>query len=78
MAFYNPEADFSFIKSLEENLIQNENRKIIKLPYHINDVEFSNAILNAWNEYHENTKNDIKDADKKVIQNQYTNTNTNR
>ncbi len=47
-AFYDPDADEAFISSLEKT-ITNKNISIIKLPYHINDKEFSTAIVEFYN-----------------------------
>lgn len=48
--FYDPEADAVLFEELESRLDQNETRTIIRLPYHINDVEFSRALVA---EYHQ-------------------------
>lgn len=40
-AFWDPEADAALFDSLETTLDQTEDRRIVSLPYHINDAEFS-------------------------------------
>ena len=50
MPFYSPEADEAPFKALEETVHQTENRKIIRLPYHINDREFAEALKKNFDE----------------------------
>lgn len=50
MPFYSPEADEALFKALEETVHQTENRKIIRLPYHINDKEFAQALKKNFDE----------------------------
>ena len=50
MPFYSPEADEALFKALEETVRQTENRKIIRLPYHINDKEFAQALKKNFDE----------------------------
>ncbi len=45
-AFYDQEADAQFIKTLENTV--NKNVTLIKLPYHINDPEFSKALADNY------------------------------
>lgn len=45
-AFYNEEADAAFIQSLEKTV--GDNVTVIKLPYHINDPEFSAALAENY------------------------------
>ena len=47
--FHDPEADQAFIRSLEAT-ITNPDITIVKLPYHINDKEFSAAVAEHYNE----------------------------
>ncbi len=47
-AFYDPDADLAFIEALEKTVQQTSHRKIIKLPYHINDAEFSQAVVTEF------------------------------
>lgn len=51
-AFYDPEADAAFISALEDTLT-NQKVEIIKLPYHINDPEFSEILANNYYELSE-------------------------
>lgn len=50
MPFYSPEADEALFKTLEETVHQTEDRKIIRLPYHINDKEFAEALKKNFDE----------------------------
>ena len=50
MPFYSPEADEALFTALEETVHQTENRKIIRLPYHINDKEFAEALKKNFDE----------------------------
>ena len=45
--FHDPEADQTLFDALEESIQQTEVRKIVRTPHHINDPEFSRALLNA-------------------------------
>ncbi len=46
--FWSPEADQAFITTLESALLQNDQRKIIYLPYNINDPLFAEAAVAAF------------------------------
>jgi uncharacterized protein (UPF0261 family) len=48
--FYDPEADGALFAALESTLKQTARRKLVRLPYHINDVEFSAALVAAFRE----------------------------
>ncbi|AER67410.1 Uncharacterized conserved protein UCP033271 [Thermovirga lienii DSM 17291] len=50
MPFYDPEADEALFKAIEENVVQTPNRKVIRLPYHINDPEFAQALVDNFKE----------------------------
>ena len=50
MPFYSPEADQALFEALEETVHQTEKRKIIRLPYHINDKEFAEALKKNFDE----------------------------
>ena len=43
--FWNPESDQALFQTLEETLIPTPDRKLIKLPMHINDPEFARAAV---------------------------------
>ena len=45
--FYDAEADRALFAEIERLVIQGPNRKVIRLPHHINDPEFSAAIAAA-------------------------------
>ena len=48
-AFYDSEADAALFEALEQNVIQTNKRKLIKLNYNINDSEFSRALVEQFN-----------------------------
>ncbi|MBF0530929.1 MAG: Tm-1-like ATP-binding domain-containing protein [Deltaproteobacteria bacterium] len=50
MPFHDPEADAALFAALEEALIQTDRRRLIKLPYHINDPGFSKALADNFKE----------------------------
>jgi uncharacterized protein (UPF0261 family) len=43
--FHDPEADAALFDAIEARLAVTENRRLIRLPYHINDPEFSAALV---------------------------------
>jgi uncharacterized protein (UPF0261 family) len=43
--FHDPEADAALFMALERSLRQTEKRRLIRLPHHINDPEFSAALV---------------------------------
>lgn len=57
MAFYDPAADAAFTEALEKT-VSNPNMTIIKLAYHINDVEFSAALADNYNELSKEFQNE--------------------
>ena len=48
MPFYNPAINKIFIEELERLFIPTKNKIIIKADYHINDIQFSNLVLQYW------------------------------
>lgn len=48
--FHDPEADKALFDALEANVIQNDNRKLVKLEHNINDPEFSAAVVQYFKE----------------------------
>jgi uncharacterized protein (UPF0261 family) len=46
--FYDPEANQALFKTIETNVIQNETRKVIRVPFNINDPEFGDTILDTF------------------------------
>lgn len=45
MPFYDPEADKALFDAIEENFNQTDSRRLLKLPYHINDKEFADELV---------------------------------
>lgn len=48
--FYDPEADQALFSELEASIHQTNQRQIRRLPYHINDEAFANALVTAYHE----------------------------
>lgn len=48
--FWDPKADATLFKALQDNLVQTDNRKLISSPYHINDPQFAEVVLKQWRE----------------------------
>lgn len=46
--FHAPEINQIVFDILERDFQQTANKRLIKLPYHINDVEFANAVINSF------------------------------
>ena len=44
-AFFDPEADAALFDALQQNLRETPDRRLIRLPLHINDVAFSDALV---------------------------------
>jgi uncharacterized protein (UPF0261 family) len=49
-AFHDPEADAALFDALGRTVQQNDKRKIVRLPHHINDPEFSAALVANFRE----------------------------
>jgi uncharacterized protein (UPF0261 family) len=49
-AFHDPEADAALFDALEQNIHQTPNRRLQRLPHHINDPEFSAALVRSFRE----------------------------
>ena len=47
-AFFDPEADTCLFEAIEKTVRQTERRKILRLPYHINDPEFAEALVKSF------------------------------
>ena len=47
MPFWNPEAREALYETLEENFVNSDSRQIIRVPHHINDAEFTTAVITA-------------------------------
>jgi uncharacterized protein (UPF0261 family) len=50
MPFHDPEADAALFAAFEETFEESENRKLVKLDYHINDPEFAEALVQAFHD----------------------------
>jgi uncharacterized protein (UPF0261 family) len=50
MPFYDPEADEALFAALEATVEQNENRKLLRVPYNVNDPEFVAALVESFRE----------------------------
>ncbi len=46
--FYDPEADKALFSEIEKTVEQTEKRKVIRVPYNVNDAEFSEALVSAF------------------------------
>jgi uncharacterized protein (UPF0261 family) len=49
-AFHDPEADAALFDTLESELRQTKDRRLVRLPLHINDPDFADALVAAWQE----------------------------
>jgi uncharacterized protein (UPF0261 family) len=49
-AFWDPEADEALFATLEAEVRQTDRRRVERLPHHINDPEFADALVDAWRE----------------------------
>ena len=50
MPFHDPDADAALFEALERTVVQTETRRLIRLPHHINDADFAQALVESWNE----------------------------
>ena len=48
--FHDPKADAELFSAIERTLTQTDNRKLIKLPYNVNDPEFADALVENFRE----------------------------
>jgi uncharacterized protein (UPF0261 family)/ABC-type branched-subunit amino acid transport system ATPase component len=48
--FHDPEANRALFSAIEKNFRTSSNHQLIRLPYHINDEAFSDALVLAWND----------------------------
>ncbi|GAB3543243.1 uncharacterized protein (UPF0261 family) [Actinopolyspora lacussalsi] len=48
--FHDPEADEVLFDTLERNVVQHEQRRLVRLPHNINDSQFVRALLDAFHE----------------------------
>ena len=50
MPFYSPEADAALFRAIEETVHQTATRRIVRIPCHINDPAFAEALKKAFDE----------------------------
>ena len=50
MPFHDPDADAALFEALERTVEQSDTRRLIRLPLHINDDDFAQALVESWNE----------------------------
>ncbi|WP_433274689.1 Tm-1-like ATP-binding domain-containing protein [Pseudonocardia xinjiangensis] len=50
LPFWNPEADEALFATLEAEVKQTDQRRLVRLKHHINDPEFADALVSAWQE----------------------------
>jgi uncharacterized protein (UPF0261 family) len=50
MPFYDPEADAALFDALERTIRQTDSRKLVRLPYNINDPEFAATAVKTFQE----------------------------
>jgi uncharacterized protein (UPF0261 family) len=50
LPFYDPEADRALFSAIESNMKQSSGRRLQRLPYHINDAAFADAVVAAYRE----------------------------
>ena len=48
--FHDPEADRTLFSAIEQNFRAGSDRRLIRLPHHINDEAFADALVAAWHE----------------------------
>ena len=48
--FYDPQADAALFDELERSLRVTADRRLVRLPYHINDAEFAAALVRNFEE----------------------------
>lgn len=46
--FHDPEANAALFDAIEQNLVDTEHRRLVRLPFAINDPQFSNAVVQAF------------------------------
>ena len=50
MPFHDADADAALFEALERTVAQTESRRLIRLPHHINDAAFAEALVESWHE----------------------------
>ncbi|GAA1200349.1 Tm-1-like ATP-binding domain-containing protein [Pseudonocardia alaniniphila] len=49
-AFWDPDADEALFATIEAEVKQTDQRRVVRLPHHVNDPEFAAAIVSSWQE----------------------------
>ena len=49
-AFHDPQADQALITALQATFKPTAKHKLVRLPLHVNDEAFAQALVNAWHE----------------------------
>ncbi|KAK7262886.1 hypothetical protein RJT34_30467 [Clitoria ternatea] len=57
--FHDPEATCTLLHELQRLIPTNDDRQVKLYPYHINDLEFANALVDAFLEINEKTSKDL-------------------
>lgn len=50
--FWNPEADAALFAALEDTVVQNANRQVLRVPHNINDAEFADRVIQSFRSLH--------------------------
>ena len=50
MPFHDPDADAALFEALERTVAQTGTRRLVRLPHHINDADFAQALVESWTE----------------------------
>jgi uncharacterized protein (UPF0261 family) len=50
MPFYDPDADEALFRAIEETVLEDQNKKIIRVPHNVNDPEFVQALADNFRE----------------------------
>ena len=50
MPFHDPDADAALFDALERTVVQTDERRLLRLPLHINDADFAQALVESWDE----------------------------
>ena len=53
-AFHDPAANAALFTALDQTVRQTSTRQLIRLPHHINDAQFSSALVEAFRALHGN------------------------
>jgi len=49
--FHDPEADTALFEELENQLVSTDDRRLVKYPFHINDTEFAQALVQEFRKF---------------------------